>query len=208
MLHLSHPDARTIIQIGGQSSLVIALEDGLKKPWKIASNPLCAAGTGRFLEQQAYRFGISMENFATLAMQNQGKPPRISARCSVFAKSDLIHLQQKGVPVEAVLYALCESIARMVVSLHKGNLEEPVYFVGGVAANRAIVKALNDALTTRNKHKVKVTVPENHLYMAALGSALLSRGNSSRVSIFPITNGHQRFQKLSQLPSIAISRGL
>ena len=51
----SHPDARTIIQIGGQSSLVIELEDGLKKPWKVSSNPLCAAGTGRFLEQQAYR---------------------------------------------------------------------------------------------------------------------------------------------------------
>ena len=59
-----HPDARTIIQIGGQSSLVIELEDGLKKPWKVASNPLCAAGTGRFLEQQAYRLGISMEDFA------------------------------------------------------------------------------------------------------------------------------------------------
>ena len=61
LLH-HHPDARTILQIGGQSSLVIGLEDGLKKPWKVASNPLCAAGTGRFLEQQAYRLGISMEN--------------------------------------------------------------------------------------------------------------------------------------------------
>ena len=60
LLH-SYPNAKTIIQIGGQSSFVITLEDGLKKPWQVASNPLCAAGTGRFLEQQAYRLGISLE---------------------------------------------------------------------------------------------------------------------------------------------------
>jgi predicted CoA-substrate-specific enzyme activase len=148
----SHPDAKTIVQIGGQSSLVITLEDGLKKPWKIASNSLCAAGTGRFLEQQAYRLGISIDEFAGLALQCQDSPPRIAARCSVFAKSDLIHLQQKGVSVEAMLYALCESIARMVVSLLKGRFEEPVYFVGGVAANNAIVKALSEALSARNGH--------------------------------------------------------
>ncbi|MGD0856321.1 MAG: BadF/BadG/BcrA/BcrD ATPase family protein, partial [Dehalococcoidia bacterium] len=80
-----NPDARTIIQIGGQSSLIIELEDGLKKPWKVASNPLCAAGTGRFLEQQAYRLGISMDDFANFALRCQGNPPRIAARCSVFA---------------------------------------------------------------------------------------------------------------------------
>ena len=148
LLH-RHPDAKTIIQIGGQSSFVIGLEDGLKKPWKVASNPLCAAGTGRFLEQQAYRLGISMDDFARLALQCQGSPPRIAARCSVFAKSDLIHLQQKGVPISAMLYALCESIARMVVSLQKGTFEEPVYFVGGVAANGAIVRALNEVLSAR-----------------------------------------------------------
>ncbi|MCX8126558.1 MAG: hypothetical protein N3E40_05420, partial [Dehalococcoidia bacterium] len=67
-----YPDARTVIQIGGQSSLVIQLEDGLKKPWKVASNPLCAAGTGRFLEQQAYRLGISMDDFARIALQCDG----------------------------------------------------------------------------------------------------------------------------------------
>ena len=79
LLH-HHPDAKTVIQIGGQTSLVIELEDGLKKPWKVVSNPLCAAGTGRFLEQQAYRLGISLNDFASLALKCQGKPPRIAAR--------------------------------------------------------------------------------------------------------------------------------
>src|SRR4030043_26282 len=154
LLHY-HPESRTIIQTGGQSSLVIELEDGLRKPWRMESNPLCAAGTGRFMEQQAYRLGISMDDLANLALKCQGSPPRIAARCSVFAKTDLIHLQQKGVPIEAMLYALCESVARMVASLKKGPFGEPVYFVGGVASNRAIVKALDDMLSARNGRATK-----------------------------------------------------
>ncbi|HXX59413.1 MAG TPA: BadF/BadG/BcrA/BcrD ATPase family protein, partial [Dehalococcoidales bacterium] len=122
----SHPDTTTIIQIGGQSSLVIELNDGLNQPWKVASNPLCAAGTGRFIEQQAYRLGIGLDDFSRIAMEHQGAAPRIAARCSVFAKTDLIHLQQKGAPLSAMLYALCESIARMIVTLKKGPFNTPV----------------------------------------------------------------------------------
>jgi predicted CoA-substrate-specific enzyme activase len=202
-----HSDARTIIQIGGQSFHVIVLEDGLKKPWKIASNPLCAAGTGRFLEQQAYRLGISMDRFADLALQSGENPPRIAARCSVFAKSDLIHLQQKGVPVESMLYALCESVARMVVSLHKGPFEEPIYFVGGVAANNAIVKALNEAISARNGHQVETIVPENYLYLASLGSALLSKGHRSRVSPLPETEAQLHHFELPALPNVTVPQG-
>ncbi|MCJ7807480.1 MAG: hypothetical protein MUP73_02005, partial [Dehalococcoidia bacterium] len=76
LLH-AYSDAKTIIQIGGQTSLVISLDDGLTKPWKVASNPLCAAGTGRFLDQQAYRLGIGMEDFARLAQRSDESPPRI-----------------------------------------------------------------------------------------------------------------------------------
>jgi predicted CoA-substrate-specific enzyme activase len=194
-----HPDAKTIIQIGGQSSFVIGLEDGLKKPWKVASNPLCAAGTGRFVEQQAYRLGISIDDFARLALQCEDRPPRIAARCSVFAKSDLIHLQQKGVSISAMLYALCESIARMVVSLQKGTFEEPVYFLGGVAANEAVVKALSEAVTARDGHPVKVNVPENSLYIEALGAALLSRDRSSTVNILPETDARSRYYEMPRL---------
>ncbi|MBN1152658.1 MAG: hypothetical protein JXA58_05545, partial [Dehalococcoidia bacterium] len=172
----AHPDARTIIQIGGQSSLIIELEDGLRKPWKVESNPLCAAGTGRFLEQQAYRLGISMDEFAGLALKCEGNAPRIAARCSVFAKTDLIHLQQKGVTVEPMLYALCESVARMVGSFKKGPFLTPVYMVGGVAENAAIVKALEDVVSARNGESVSIAVPENFLYAQALGTALLVVG--------------------------------
>jgi len=200
LLH-SHPETKTIIQIGGQSSLIIALEDGLIKPWKVASNPLCAAGTGRFLEQQAYRLNISMDDFACIAQEAEGTSPRIAARCSVFAKTDLIHLQQKGVPLGAMLCGLCDSIARGVASLTKGALEEPIYFVGGVAANTAIVESLNDVLSVRSGYQVHVIVPENYLYIESLGSALLSResGKSSRVTILPEIGTKQRYFEMPRL---------
>ncbi len=198
LLH-HHTDARTIIQVGGQSSLVITLEDGLKKPWKVASNPLCAAGTGRFMEQQAYRLGISMDDFARLALKCQGNPPRIAARCSVFAKTDLIHLQQKGVPVETMLYALCESIARMIASLKQGGVEEPIYFIGGVAANSAVTRALNEVLSAKNKHPLQVIVPEHYLYIEAIGSALLSVGKKVQAILLPETSTPQQYFEMPRL---------
>ncbi|HJX68848.1 MAG TPA: acyl-CoA dehydratase activase, partial [Dehalococcoidia bacterium] len=203
LLH-RYPDVKTIVQIGGQSTLVIELEDGLKKPWKVASNPLCAAGTGRFLEQQAYRIGISMEDFANLALKFKGAAPRIAARCSVFAKTDLIHLQQKGVPLDAMLYALCESVARMVASLKKGTFQEPVYFVGGVAANPAVARSLNDMISARNGHPVEVIIPENYLHIESLGSALLSIGRTCHGVMLSETEVKQRYFEMPKLDVISI----
>jgi predicted CoA-substrate-specific enzyme activase len=202
VLHFQ-PEARTIIQIGGQSSLIIELEDGLNKPWRVTSNPLCAAGTGRFLEQQAYRLGISMDDFADMALSCEGAAPRIAARCSVFAKSDLIHLQQKGAPVESMLYALCESIARMVGSLKKGKIQEPVYFTGGVAANAAIARALNEMLYARNGHPVQVNIPPDYLYLEAIGSALLSRGKTVKSIVFNESGPGQSYFQLPPLENVA-----
>jgi len=201
------PAVKTIIQIGGQSTLVIGLEDGLRKPWQVASNPLCAAGTGRFLEQQAYRLGISMEDFASLALQCEGSAPRIAARCSVFAKTDLIHLQQKGVPLDAMLYALCESVARMVASLKKGAFQEPVYFVGGVAANPAVAKSLNDMISARNGHSVDVIIPDKYVYMEAIGSALLSVGKTSRGVMLSGTDAEQRHFEMPKLEAVEVRNG-
>ena len=208
LLH-SHPDAKTIIQIGGQTSLVIGLEDGLRKPWKVASNPLCAAGTGRFLDQQAYRLGISMEDFARLAQRSDDSPPRIAARCSVFAKTDLIHLQQKGVPLGTMLCGLCDSIARGVASLTNGALGEPIYFVGGVAANSAIVDSLNEVLSSRNGHQVNIIVPQNYPYIEALGSALLARasGKSSIVIVLPEADTKRHYFETPRLEKVTQQDG-
>jgi predicted CoA-substrate-specific enzyme activase len=196
-----HPEAKTIVQIGGQTSLVIGLEDGLKKPWKVASNPLCAAGTGRFLDQQSYRLGINIEDFAGAAQKTGESTPRIAARCSVFAKTDLIHLQQKGIPLGAMLRGLCDSIARGVVSLTKGVFHEPVYFVGGVAANKAIVESVSEAISARNGHRVEVTVPDNCFHIEAIGSALLAMEakRQSRVILLPKAEVEQCYWKTPPL---------
>ena len=178
-----HPEVKTIVQIGGQTSTVIRLQDGLKKPWKVDSNPLCAAGTGRFLEQQAYRLGISLEDFSRLALHSEGDALRIAARCSVFAKSDLIHMQQKGVSVEAMLRSLADSVARLVVSFSKGVFEEPIYLVGGVAANDAVVRSLNEAISDRYASAAKVVVPEDYLHCEAIGSALLAKESQRRCKV-------------------------
>ncbi|MHB0858227.1 MAG: BadF/BadG/BcrA/BcrD ATPase family protein [Anaerolineae bacterium] len=164
-----HPEARTLVEVGGQSSFVVGLEGGLDDPWRVARTPLCAAGTGRFLEQQAQRLGISMDAFGPQALAWTQPPPRIAARCSVFAKSDLIHLQQKGWPVDAMLAGLSDSVARMVMGQWREPFVPPVLLVGGVAANGGVVRALSEALG------VEVQVPDQAPFREALGAAHVAR---------------------------------
>ncbi len=163
------PETRTLIEIGGQSACVIGLEGGLDRPWRVARSPLCAAGTGRFLEQQASRLGIPIDAFGPMALEWKEAPPRIAARCSVFAKSDLIHLQQKGWPVAAMLAGLCDSVARMVRAQWRDVVAPPILLVGGVSANVGVVRALEGTLGH------DIVVPSSAADRGAWGAALLSR---------------------------------
>ena len=88
-----HPDVRTILEIGGQDSKIIIIENGIVVDY--AMNTLCAAGTGSFLSSQAKRLGIDVEDFGRIALTSK-KPTKIAARCTVFAESDLIHKAQIG----------------------------------------------------------------------------------------------------------------
>jgi len=178
------PNPKTIVEIGGQSTLVIGLQDRLEKPWRVSRSPLCAAGTGRFLEQQAARLGITIEEFGPKALEWTDAPPRIAARCSVFAKTDLIHLQQKGWPIPAMLAGLSDSVARMVLAQWKDPFEPPVYCIGGVAGNQGVIRALSAALGGR-----EVTVPREHASRGAIGAALLARNASTRpAQLYPVQN--------------------
>jgi predicted CoA-substrate-specific enzyme activase len=117
-----HPRIRTIIEIGGQDSKLIFLEQDEKSGRTFivdhALNEICAAGTGSFLDQQAYRLGISIDEFSSLAARAE-KPATIAGRCSVFAKSDMVHLQQEGTSQEEIIAGLCYALARNYIS----NLE-------------------------------------------------------------------------------------
>ena len=131
------PRARTVIEIGGEDSKLILLHRDTATGKAIiedfSMNTICAAGTGSFLDQQASRLGLSIEGeFGELALKSK-KPPRIAGRCSVFAKSDMIHLQQIGTPDYDIVAGLCYAVARSFKSnIGKGKkFTAPVSFQGG-----------------------------------------------------------------------------
>ncbi len=161
------PSVNTIIEIGGQDSKIIILRNGLVVDF--AMNTVCAAGTGSFLDRQAERLGIPIEQFGELALKAK-TPVRIAGRCTVFAESDMIHKQQMGFSVEDIIAGLCEALARNYLSnVAKGKkILPPVIFQGGVAANIGIKYAFQRALGC------EVLVPPYHNVMGAIGAALLA----------------------------------
>jgi predicted CoA-substrate-specific enzyme activase len=161
------PDLHTILEIGGQDSKLILLDDGIVTDF--AMNSVCAAGTGSFLDQQAYRLNLPVEQIGPLALLSQ-KPVRIAGRCTVFAESDMIHKQQMGHRMEDILYGLCQALARNYLNnLALGKeLKPPVVFQGGVAANAGMVRAFEEVL------EMPVLVPPHYEVMGAIGAAMLA----------------------------------
>jgi predicted CoA-substrate-specific enzyme activase len=140
----------TIIEMGGQDSKLIFLSAGQSQSRvrDFALNTVCAAGTGSFLDQQAQRLGVNIEEeFGQLALQSKSVP-RMAGRCSVFAKSDMIHLQQQATPTCDIIAGLCLALARNLKSNLGCGREfiKPIVFTGGVAANMGVVRALEDVL--------------------------------------------------------------
>jgi predicted CoA-substrate-specific enzyme activase len=163
---LEYPEVRTILEIGGQDSKIIILRDGIIVDF--AMNSVCAAGTGSFLDHQAARLGIPIEQFGDYAVKSKN-PVSIAGRCTVFAESDMIHKQNAGYSREDIIAGLCDSLVRNYLNnLAKGkDLEEPVVFQGGVSFNKGIVQAFERHLGC------KVVVPTHNVLMGALGMAIL-----------------------------------
>ncbi|MBN2323638.1 MAG: CoA activase [Spirochaetes bacterium] len=164
-------EVRTVIEMGGEDSKLIFMErkGGRSELVDFAMNSICAAGTGSFLDQQARRIGVSIEDeFGQLALESS-EPPRIAGRCSVFAKSDMIHLQQIATPLCDIVAGLCFAVARNFKShLARGKaLPRPVLFQGGVAANAGMVRAFREVFDLPDGEPV---VPEHHASMGAIGS--------------------------------------
>jgi len=174
------PDVRTILEIGGQDSKIIILKNGVV--YDFAMNTVCAAGTGSFLDRQAARLEIAIEDFGTYALKSTS-PVRIAGRCAVFAESDMIHKQQTGHRTEDIINGLCEALVRNYLNnLAKGkNLEDKIVFQGGVAANVGIVSAFERAIGK------KIIIPKYHDVMGAYGAALIAKekmGKGSYTSNF------------------------
>lgn len=162
------PDVQTVLEIGGQDSKIIILRDGIVTDF--AMNTVCAAGTGSFLDQQANRLGIPIEEFGNYALKSKN-PVRIAGRCAVFAESDMIHKQQFGYKPEDIIRGLCEALVRNYLNnIGKGKEILPkIVFQGGVAANAGMKAAFESALGH------EVYIPKNFDVMGALGAAILAR---------------------------------
>lgn len=162
------PNARTILEIGGQDSKIILIENGIITDYSM--NTLCAAGTGSFLSSQAKRLGVDVSEFGSLALQSNN-PVKIAARCTVFAESDLIHKAQVGYDKKDIIAGLCRSIViNYLNNVGKGKkIKTPIVFQGGVSKNKGVLKYFKEILGE------DVIVDENSHLMGALGIAILSK---------------------------------
>ena len=167
-----HPDVKTILEIGGQDSKIILLNNGIITNY--AMNTLCAAGTGAFLSSQAKRLGIEVEEFGKYALKSKN-PVKIAARCTVFAESDLVHKAQVGYSKEDIIAGLCKSIVlNYLNNVGKGKkIEPPIVFQGGVSKNEGVVKYFKEIL------KEDIIVDKNGHLMGALGIAILAKKNKT-----------------------------
>ena len=166
----------TIIEMGGQDSKLIFLskERGRGGVSHFTLNTVCAAGTGSFLDQQAQRLGIDIENeFGQMALWSTNIP-RMAGRCSVFAKSDMIHLQQQATPTSDIIAGLCLALARNLKSnLGRGReFVRPIVFTGGVAANIGVVRALEQTFELETGDLI---VPDEHFFTGAIGAVLVAK---------------------------------
>jgi predicted CoA-substrate-specific enzyme activase len=161
------PEVKTILEIGGQDSKIIIIRNGIVTDF--AMNTVCAAGTGSFLDQQAARLGIPIQEFGQLAL-TADIGVRIAGRCAVFAESDMIHKQQMGYSVPSIIKGLCEALVRNYLNnVGKGKeILGPIIFQGGVAANAGIHQAFCEALGC------EIIVPKYYNVMGAVGAALLA----------------------------------
>ena len=191
-----HPEVRTILEIGGQDSKIICVENGVAVDYAMntlcaagtgaflssqicvengvavdyAMNTLCAAGTGAFLSSQAHRLGVEVEDFGRIALSAKRAAP-VAARCTVFAESDLVHKLQVGYPKEEIIAGLCKAVAgNYLNNVAKGKkIVSPVVFQGGVSKNQGVVKMFEEELG------MPVLVDEKGHLMGAFGIAVLAK---------------------------------
>jgi predicted CoA-substrate-specific enzyme activase len=170
-----YPQVRTVFEVGGESSKYIRLEmDADTGKFGIVDydrSGECAAGTGSFIDQQALRMGYSVEEVGGITCQ-AGRAARIAGRCSVFAKSDMIHAQQKGHTPPEILRGLCDAVARnFKSSIVKGRpAVAPVALLGAVSQNEGVTHAIREAFSLNDG---ELFVPDLYAWCGAIGTAIL-----------------------------------
>ncbi|MBQ9069676.1 MAG: CoA activase, partial [Eggerthellaceae bacterium] len=155
--------------IGGQSAYYVCGLGG-GEAHQFAQNESCAAGTGSFLVDQMGRLGLRVEDYSQL-VEGARSIPRLSGRCAVFAKTDIIHRQQEGADVRDILLGLCYAFAKSYkATIVRGlSVEPPVALVGGVAKNAGVVRAFSDVFKLEEGQLI---ADESLAFAQAAGAAL------------------------------------
>ena len=167
-LHFINNDVRTILDIGGQDSKVINLdEDG--NVVNFLMNDKCAAGTGRFLEVTSNILGSDITKIDELAKGNH--PVNISSMCTVFAESEIVSLLAQNVPTGEVAAGILKSIANKSTSmLSRGEIVEKVAFTGGLAKSSELVRMISEIIGK------EIFLAEDTQIIGALGAAVIGFG--------------------------------
>ncbi|NQT21429.1 MAG: 2-hydroxyglutaryl-CoA dehydratase [Planctomycetes bacterium] len=168
MLYSGDVPLRTVIDIGGQDSKVIALDDdGALEDFVM--NDKCAAGTGRFLEVMARATQLALDELGPVSLRST-RPLPVNSLCTVFAESEVISLLSRGEDVADVIAGVHASIARRIAAMaRRVNVEEPAFFSGGPARNVGLQRALATELG------VELIVPSEPQMVAALGAAIVAQ---------------------------------
>jgi len=173
--HWLFPEAHTIIDIGGQDTKVIWLNDAGNLR-SFVMNDKCAAGTGRFLEVMAATMGLGMEEMGPLSLLSKYNV-EISSLCTVFAESEIISLFAQSCALEDICAGLHRAIASRIAGMvAQVGIRERVVMSGGVAQNIGVVKTLEQRL------KTSLLIPDEPQIVGALGAALIA---------WEISNGKQ-----------------
>jgi predicted CoA-substrate-specific enzyme activase len=192
------PTAGAALEIGGEHSKFIRFlpaDGGDGREFKdFYLNSACSAGSGAFLEQEAHRFDLSIEEFARRAGAAR-HVVRVAGRCAVFAKTDIVHKHQSGVPLDDIAYSLCLSIAQNVTGelVASRGFQPPLAFVGGVAANPGMRRALVEVLELDPETLV---VPSDYVFAGAIGALLSARERADHEA--PLLRGIE--QRLAARP--------
>lgn len=196
------PRAGCVIEIGSQGArFITGLQEAVPR---FSVNEHCAGGTGSFFEDQMSRLGLAVEDYSELVKQ-AGSIPRLSGRCAVFAKTDIIHRQQEGVPTPDILLGLCYAMIRNYKATIVKDLPvcRPVAFCGGVTQNQGVTQAIQEVFGLEEE---ELLLPDDALFAAAIGAAL---GAKNRLTLgelcAALEQGQQEENRLQPLPPLKLA---
>ncbi|HWB97140.1 MAG TPA: acyl-CoA dehydratase activase [Bryobacteraceae bacterium] len=199
-----YPQVRTVFELGGESSKFLRLEGGSILDYDRSGE--CAAGTGSFLDQQALRMQYSVEEVGEV-VRGAGCAARIAGRCSVFAKSDMIHAQQKGYSPAEILRGLCDAVARnFKSSIVKGrHIDRPVALIGAVSQNAGVTAALREAFGLSESELI---LPDLFAWCSAVGTAILEAEETRKRSLRAIhrLNQHEAEERVQDTRPLSMER--